>query len=154
MITKRLEILFSDMPFRGRKYLSRLDCFHPLIRGQLFYSQSISPYKLSRLNCKYRYLQLLLSQCIYPNHIFTCIYQEIKPKGGEPLTLTGKNPNTGKISNAFQVGEVILLALVRVKGICLTLKIMNRNGNVFQTPLIQESEGKWKGEAHPYLFFS
>jgi hypothetical protein len=46
----------------------------------LFYGHSTSPYKPSRLNCEYKYLQLLLSQCIYPKYIFTCIYWEIKPR--------------------------------------------------------------------------
>jgi hypothetical protein len=50
----------------------------------LFYGQSTSPYKLSRLNCEYKYLRLLLSQRIYPKYIFTCVYSEIKPRGGEP----------------------------------------------------------------------
>jgi hypothetical protein len=68
----------------GRKFLPGLPNSHPLIQGQLFYGQSTSPYKLSRLNCEYRYLRLLLSRCIYPNYIFACVCQEIKSKAGKP----------------------------------------------------------------------
>ena len=67
-----------------RKFLPGLSNPRSLIQGQLFYGQSTSPYKLSRLNCEYKYLQLLLSQCIYPKYIFACVYSEIKPRGGEP----------------------------------------------------------------------
>jgi hypothetical protein len=66
------------------KFLPGLPNSHPLIQGQLFYGQSTSPYKLSRLNCEYRYLRLLLSRCIYPNYIFACVCQEIKSKAGKP----------------------------------------------------------------------
>ena len=84
-ITKWVEILILYMLFRGRKYLSNLDGFRPvLIRGRPLYCQSSSPSTAFWLNCGRKYLQLLLSQCIYPNHIFACVYQEIKPKGGEP----------------------------------------------------------------------
>lgn len=69
-----------------QKYLPGLANSRPLIQEQLFYGQSISPCKLSRLNGEYRYLQLLLSLCIYPSYIFACVCQEIKSKGGEPLT--------------------------------------------------------------------
>lgn len=85
VITERTQILSWYMPSLDRKYLPGLTEFYPLIRGQPLYDQSTSPYKLSCLNCEYRYLQLLLPQNTYHKYIFTSICQEIKSKGGDPL---------------------------------------------------------------------
>ena len=96
--------LSSYMFSLDRKFLPGLPNARPLIQGQLFYGQSTSPYKLSCLNCEYRYLQLLLSLCIYPSYIFACVCQEIKSKGGEPLTFSA----TGKGGETYEgLGEVI-----------------------------------------------
>jgi hypothetical protein len=84
VITEGIWFLPWFMFSPDRKYLPGLPNSRPLIQGQLLYGRSTSPYKLSRLNCEYIYLQLLPSQCIYPNYILPCVCQEIKPKGGEP----------------------------------------------------------------------
>ena len=81
VVTEGICVLSWYMFSPDRKYLLGLANPRPLIQGQLFYSLSTSPYKLSCLNCEYRYL--LLSQCIYPNYIFAYVCQEIKPKGSE-----------------------------------------------------------------------
>ena len=65
VIIEGVRVLSCYMLFPDRKYLPGLANPRPLIQGQLFYSLSTSPYKLSCLNCEYRYL--LLSECIYPN---------------------------------------------------------------------------------------
>ena len=67
----------------ARKYLRGLPSSRPLIRGQLFYGQSTSPYKLSRLNGEYRYPQPLFPQKHLLTYIFKYIYQEIKRKEGD-----------------------------------------------------------------------
>jgi hypothetical protein len=84
LVTKWVWVLFFYTLFLDREFPPGLSNFRPLIQGQLFYGHSTSPYKLYRLNCEYKYLRLLLSRCIYPEYIFTCILHEIKPKGGEP----------------------------------------------------------------------
>jgi len=88
-------VLFCYMLFAEQKHRSGLAAFHRLIQGQPFYSQSSSPCKSFRLNGEYRYLQLLLPQSTYRRCIFARICQEIKPEGGEPVTLTGQWPKEG-----------------------------------------------------------
>ena len=91
--------LSSYMFSLDRKFLPGLPNARPLIQGQLFYGQPTSLCKLSRLYCEHKYLQLLLSQ-----YIFTCVCQEIKSKGGEPLTFSA----TGKGGETYEgLGEVI-----------------------------------------------
>jgi len=77
-------VLSSYMLFPGQKYLSGFADFHPLIREQSYYCQSSSPSKSFRLNAGYRYLRFLRPWYTFRD-IFTCIFQEIKPKGGEPV---------------------------------------------------------------------
>jgi len=87
VVTEGIWVLSWYMLSPDRKYRSGLAEFHPhIIRGQPLYDQYSLPCKSFRLYAEYRYLQLLLSQYIYPNYIFACVYQEIKSKGGEPLT--------------------------------------------------------------------
>jgi len=64
-------VLSLCMLFPGRKYLSRIANFHPLIREQSFYCQSSSPCKPFRLNAEYKYLQLLLPCCTYHGYSHT-----------------------------------------------------------------------------------
>jgi hypothetical protein len=83
MIIEGKWVLSCYMLFPGQKYLPRLAESHPLIRGQPLYCQSSLPSKYFCLNDGYRYLQLLLPRCTHHKYIFACVFQEIKPKGGE-----------------------------------------------------------------------
>ena len=85
VIVEQVRILLSYMLFPERKCWSGLVETYRLIRGQPFYCQSSSHSKSLCLNDGYRYLQLLLPRITHHRRIFSCICQEIKPKGGDRM---------------------------------------------------------------------
>ena len=123
MIIEGKWVLSCYILFPGQKYLPRLAESRPLIQGQPLYCQSSSPSKYFCLNDGYRYLQLLLPPCTYHNYIFACVFQEIKPKGGE----TGQTKTTQK-------EEVMLQKKWRVNGY----------GVLQKSPLSPAKMGLWK----------
>jgi hypothetical protein len=92
-----LEIPSYCRLFLSHKYLSCSINFHPVIRGQPFYCQTISLCKPFHLCGGCRSLQVLSPRCTFLDSIFAFTHEEINVKGGEQSEGTREFRGMGRL---------------------------------------------------------